>query len=181
MGLDDEARRELGDPAKELRLDDLKAAGWDVAGPDQEEDGLTWVRVAKRFATPDDAARVAAELSAPDGPFRDFRLQRSRTFFKTRTSFTGLVDLSKGLAGLSDPALQERLGDYDLGLDQRREGVTVRVEAGLPGQTKTWEPAVGEQLRMQASSEVWNLVPLLPAGACLLFAVAAVGVLVTRR
>ena len=181
LGLDDEALRELGDPAKELRLDDLRQAGWDVSGPEEEKDGLTWIRVAKRFAAAEDAARVAAELSGPDGPFRDFRLERARTFLKTRTSFTGLVDLSRGLAGLNDPTLQEKLGDYDLGLDRLREGVTVRVEAELPGRTQSWQPALGEQLRLEASSEVWNLLPLVPAGACVAFALGAVALLVRRR
>ena len=181
VGLDGEALRELGDPAEELRLDDLRQSGWDVSGPEEEGDGLTWVRVAKRFGTADEAATVAAELSGPDGPFRDFRLERSRSFFKTRTSFSGLVDLSRGLAGLSDPALAERLGDHDLGLDRLREGVTVKVEAALPGRTQTWEPAIGEQVRMEAASEVWNLLPLLPAAACVVFAAAAVAVLMRRQ
>ena len=181
LGLDGEALRQLGDPAKELRLDDLRQAGWDVTGPEEDDDGLTWVRVAKRFARAEDAARVAAELSGPDGPFREFRLQRSRTFFKTRTSFSGLVDLSRRLAGLNDPALQEKLGDYNLGLEQVGDGVAVRVEAQLPGRTQTWQPALGEQVRLQAASEVWNLLPFLPALACVVFALAAAAVLLRRR
>ena len=181
LGLDREALRQLGDPSKELRLDDLRQSGWDVTGPDEEDDGLTWVRVAKRFATPTEAAQVASELSGPEGPFRDFRLERSRTFLKTRTSLTGRLDLSRGLAGLNDPGLQEKLGDYDLGLDRLREGVTVRVEAELPGRTETWQPALGEQVRMEASSEVWNLLPLVPAAAAVVFAVAALATFLRRR
>lgn len=181
LGLDEEALRELGDPVKELRLDDLRQSGWDVDRPAKESDGLTWIRVAKRFADPADAVRVAAELSGPEGPFRDFRLERSRTLLKTKTSFSGLLDLSRGLSGLSDAALQEKLGDYDLGLDRLREGVRVTVEAKLPGRTRTWAPAFGEQLRMEATAEAWNLVPLVPAGACVLFAIAAVLVLLRRR
>ncbi|MDQ3980026.1 MAG: hypothetical protein M3314_10805 [Actinomycetota bacterium] len=181
IGLDGEALRELGDPARELRLEDLRQSGWDVIGPERDDDGLTWVRVAKRFATPEDASRVAAELSGQEGPFRDFRLERSRSFFKTRTSFSGLIDLSRGLAGLNDPALQEKLGDHDLGLERVREGVKVRVEAELPGRTQSWEPALGEQVRMEVASEAWNLLPLVPAAAGVLFAVAALAVSVAAR
>ncbi len=182
LGLDGEALRELGDPAQELRLDDLRQAGWEVIGPEEENDGLTWVRVAKRFTTPDEAGRVATELSGPEGPFRDFRLERSRTFFKTRTSFRGLVDLSRGLGGLSDAALQEKLAGYELGLGPGTIGdrVKVRIETRLPGRTDTWEPSVGEQLRLNAASEVWNLLPLLPAVASGIFALAAVAVLAGR-
>ena len=182
LGLDDDALRQLGDPAKELRLDDLRQAGWEVTGPLREADSLTWVRASKRFATPEEAARVAAELSGQEGPFRDFKLERSRSFFKTRTSFSGLVDLSEGLAGLNDPALQEKLGGAQLGLDPAALGekVRVRVEARLPGDVKTWEPRLGEQMRLEAMSETWNLSPLLPAAGCLLFATAVVVVLRRR-
>lgn len=183
LGLDQEALRELGDPVKELRLDDLRQSGWDVTEPKTEKDGLTWVRVSKRFARAEDAARVAAELSGPEGPFRDFRLERSRTFFKTKTSLSGLVDLSAGLAGLSDPALQEKVGDYDLGLDPAGLGqrAKVQVEARLPGRVQSWEPAVGEKLRVETASEVWNLSPLVPAVACLVFTTAALAVFIRRR
>jgi hypothetical protein len=182
LGLDEEALRQLGDPVKELRLDDLRQAGWDVSGPRREGDGLTWIRASKRFATPEEGSRVMAELSGPAGPFRDFRVERSRSFFKTRTLFTGLVDLSKGLAGLNDPALQEKLGDANLGLDpaQLADRVRVRVEARLPGGAHAWEPALGQEVPLRASSEAWNLVPLVPGVACLLFAAAA-AVLVKRR
>src|SRR5262245_50294886 len=57
IGLDDDALRELGDPASELRLDDLRDSGWAVTGPAKEADGLTWVRLAKPFADGEQAGR----------------------------------------------------------------------------------------------------------------------------
>jgi hypothetical protein len=191
IGFDDEALAEVGDPATELRLDDLRQAGWNVEAPRKENDGLTWVRVAKGFATPADASRVAAELSGPEGPFRDFRLQHSRSFFKTETTLTGLVDLSNGLAGLSDPGVQAKLGDADLGLDlvglRRRfgpsldEAVRVRFEARLPGHTQSWQPHLGEQVRVESRAESWNVVPVLGAAAALVFAVTALAVVIGSR
>lgn len=172
-----------------------------MSEPRQEGDGLTWVRASKPFATVAEAGQVASELSGPDGPFREFRLERTRSFLKTRTTFTGSVDLTKGLTGLSDPGLQERLGDADLELDpdglRRRFGndvdksVRVRVEAKLPGDLEAegstpirdgvaWQPVVGEQARLHAVAEAWNLQPVVPALAALLFVAAAV-VLVMRR
>jgi hypothetical protein len=179
LGLDDAALREVGDLASELRLDDLRQAGWEVTGPRKEEnDGLTWVRLSKRFVDEAHAASVAAELSGPDGPFRDFKLERSRSFLKTTMRFTGLVDLSRGLTGLSDAALQERLGGYDLRLDRPEADVRVRVEARLPGRDRiAWEPRLGDQLRLEARSEAWNLRPLLPAALAVLLAAAAVAAL----
>jgi hypothetical protein len=191
VGFDDQALAQVGNPATELRLDDLRQAGWRVDGPRKEKDGLTWVRAAKRFASPDEAGRVAAELSGPTGPFRDIRLQRSRTFVKTETTLTGLVDLTNGLAGLSDPDLQAKLGDADLGLDlaglRARFGagaddaVRVRFEARLPGHSQTWAPKLGEQVRIDARAETWNLVPVAGAAAALVLAAAALTVTAVRR
>lgn len=191
VAFDDEALAEIGDLPTELRLDDLRQAGWEVDEPRKEDDGLTWVRAAKGFATPEEASRVAGELSGPQGPFRDFRLESSRSFLKTKTSFTGLLDLSDGLAGLSDAGVQSKLGDADLGLDldglRRRFGpdldraVQVRMEARLPGRHETWQARMGEQVRMEARAEAWNLVPVLGAVAALVFAVAALAVTVASR
>ena len=191
VGFDDEALAQVGDPATELRLDDLRQAGWTVVGPRKEKDGLTWVRAAKHFATPDEAGRVAAELSGPDGPFRDIRLHRSRSFLRTRTTLTGVVDLTNGLAGLSDPDVQAKVGDTGLGLDldalRRRFGpsaddaVRVRFDARLPAHSQSWAPKLGQQVRIDARAEAWNLVPVLGAAAALVFAAAALVVTVVSR
>src|ERR671932_119734 len=117
LGLDAYALKEVGDPATALRVDDLRQAGWQVDGPRKEGDGLTWVRASKPFARPDQAAAVMAELSGPDGPFREFRLVRTKSLLRSKTTFTGTLDLANGLAGLSDPDLTAALGDVDLGLD----------------------------------------------------------------
>ena len=184
IGLDDEAVRELGDPATELRLDDLRESGWTVTGPAREPDGLTWVRLTKPFAEPEGAGRIAAELSGADGPFREFAVSRRRTFARTVTRFTGLVDLSKGLAGLSDPALAQAVGEtgYRLDPDALGDRVQVRVEASLPGRTQTWQPRLGEQLRLDIESQTWNTRPVAAAVAALVFALAAlIAVAVSRR
>lgn len=184
IGLDDEAVQRLGDPAKELRLGDLREAGWEVTGPRKEDDGLTWVRLSKPFATPAEADQVAAELSGLDGPFRDFHVERSRSFLKTETTFTGLADLSRGLAGLSDADLEARLEGADLGLASvSPDDVRFRVEARLPGRTQTWEPRLGERLELRTSVSSWNLQPILAGTAALLFAAiaVAVGVAMLRR
>lgn len=195
IGLDDDALARLGDPATELRLADLRQAGWTVTGPAKEKDGLTWVRATKRFSDAAGAAGVAAELSGPDGPFRSFQVVRTRGFLHTSTRFTGVVDLTKGLAGFSDPDLAAKLGgalglDADalrarLGADADKE-LQVRVEAHLPGDTKSnatsrgaggtlvWQPALGKQLAVDARSSALNLVPLVPAVVALVFAAAAV-------
>ena len=193
VGFDDEALAEVGDLGAALRADDLRRAGWEVVGPAQEDDGLTWVRAAKAFDDVEEAAAVAGELSGPNGPFRDFRVTRERSLFRTRTSFTGVVDLTAGLTGLSDADLQAAVGDFDLGLDveglQRRFGDTlgdrarVEVSAELPGKVEAepattvdggravWTTAVGERVELAARGDLRRLGPLV-IGALVLVLVA---------
>jgi len=203
VGLDADALKEVGDPATSLRVDDLRQAGWEVKGPRKEDDGLTWVRASKPFADPAEAAATMAQLSGPDGPFRDFRLVRTRSLLRSRTTFTGVLDLAGGLPGLSDPDLTARLGDVDLGLDldglRRRFGddlarsVQVEVTAGLPGKVTTnapaheggrarWAPDLGQTVQLQASSEAFRIDPRLPAAAGgVLVLVVGLVVLARRR
>ncbi len=200
LGLDDDAVKELGDGATALRLDDVRAAGWQVDAPRKEGDGLTWIRASKPFADPAQVPAILAELSAGAGPFRDFRVTRTKSLTHSKTTFTGTVDLAAGLAGLADPELIAALGDVDLGLDadglRQRFGdqLDVRVTASLPGDVTTnapardgrravWEPELGQTLQLEASSQALKVDPRLPlaAGAALLVPTLLLAVLVRRR
>jgi hypothetical protein len=204
VGLDADALKQVGDLSSALRVDDLRQAGWEVQGPRKEGDGLTWVRASKPFADPAAAAATMAELGGPDGPFRDFRLVRTRTLLRSRTTFTGVLDLSHGLSGLADPDLVAKVGDVDLGLDldglRRRFGddlntsVQVEVGAGLPGKVTTnaphrdggravWSPELGQTVQLRATSSAFRIDPRLPAagGGVLVLLVAAVVVARRRR
>ncbi len=204
LGLDAEAVKELGDVGTALRVDDVRRAGWQVDGPRREDDGLLWVRAWKPFAAPEQVPAILAELNGPDGPFRDFRVVRTKSLTRSTTTFTGTLDLSHGLGGLADPALTAALGDVNLGLDiaglQARFGelasrsVRVQVTAGLPGKVTTnapgrdgdrvlWAPELGQTLQLEASSEAFKIDPRIPiaAGASLLVAVVGLVILVRRR
>ena len=200
LGLDADAIKEVGDLSTALRLDDVRAAGWQVDAPRKEDDGLTWVRAAKPFSDPEQVPAILAELNAPGGPFKDFRVVRTKSLTRSKTTFTGTVDLAGGLTGLSDPELDAALDDVDLGLDleglRRRFGdqLDVRVTAGLPGEVKTnapardggralWAPELGQTILMEASSEAFRVDPRIPiaAGAALLVAGFGLVVLLRRR
>ena len=202
LGLDADAVRELGDVATALRVDDVRRAGWQVDGPRKEDDGLTWVRASKLFADADQVPVILAELNGADGPFRDFRIVRTKSLTRSSTTFTGTLDLSRGLAGLSDPDLTAALGDVDLGLDveglRDRFGealgrtVSVRATAGLPGKLVTnapsreggralWSPEVGQTVQLEASSEALRIDPVIPAGAGFGLALALTSVVVLVR
>lgn len=201
VGLDDDAVSRFGDLAGELRVDDLRQAGWEVEGPRKEDDGLTWVRASRSFSGADEANTFLAQLSGPEGPFRDLRLARSRSLLRSTTRLTGTVDLSAGLAAFADPDLAARVGDtLPLDLDRLRaelgpdadQELQVAFEADLPGDVRAnapqeggravWQPSLGQELPIEASSEALALVPLVPvAAAVLLVVVLGAGFLVWRR
>lgn len=202
VGLDADAMKEVGDLSAVLRVDDLRQAGWTVAGPRREGDGLTWVRARKPFTDPAAAVATMAQLSGPSGPFRDFRVTRTRSLLRSRTTFSGVVDLTAGLDGLADPELTQRVGDVDLGLDlaglRKRFGtdldetVKVTVSAGLPGEVKAvaasregrrvlWTPAIGQRLVLQASSEALKVSPTLVAAAVGALLLPVVALVLARR
>ncbi len=203
LGVDDEALAEIGDLAAVLEMTDLRQAGWEVTAPVKEADGLTWVRASKGFDDAEEANAVAAELSGPDGPFRDFRVTHSQTLLRTKTGFTGVADLTAGLVGLSDADLAAKLGDYDPGLDveglRRRFGqdlsgaLRVEVSAGLPGKIASnaptvadgravWSPPIGERLDMTAEADARRLTPLLYyVGGVLVVAVGLLAAVLWRR
>ena len=94
VGLDADAVRQVGDLGKQLRVDDLRRAGWTILGPRKEGDGRTWVRASKAFADAAGARTAVAELNGPSGPFKDFHLSRHHSFLRTKTSFSGTFDFS---------------------------------------------------------------------------------------
>lgn len=175
--LDDEAVEQVGDLSQQLRVEDLRAAGWTVSGPSKVDGGGVEVVAEKAFSSPDGAGRAIAEISGEDGPFRDFELLVDRSFLKTEASFTGEVDLTAGIERFSDDALRERLGGQPLGFDpaelERRLGtamnrvfrfqVAVRLPGDVdanapstPGNGAVWTPQLGERVALEATSSKIN-------------------------
>lgn len=192
VGLDDDALRQIPDLAQQLRVEDLKKAGWTVVGPRKEQDNRTWVRATKPFANAAGAAKNLTELNGPNGPFKDFKLTVKRSFLKTKTSFSGTVD-RVGAKNLADQRLQQQLGGAGVDtnvLEQQLNNLinrTVRTEvvAHLPGSISSnaptevsggvvWRPKAGEQAHLTATSTSWNLRPIIFGAIALVLAVAAV-------
>jgi len=191
LGLDAEALKTVGDIGSALRVDDLRQAGWKIEGPRQEGDGLTWVRASRSVSDTAEAAVALAQLSGPDGPFRDLKISSSHTLFRNRTSVSGVVDLSGGLTGVGDPDLLAKVGaGLPLDLDGLRKElgadldkvVQVSFEARLPGaadaNTKekaggrlVWRPPMGGRMPIEASSQGLNMLPLVAVALVLLVAV----------
>ncbi len=203
VGLDEEAMARVPALEEELRLDDLAATGWEISGPNQDDGGVTRVVATKPFANPAEAAIVLAQVTGPEGPLRDLRLSRERSFARTRFEFDGTVDLTGGLESFGDEELARLLDGEPLGADEGaieaalgsplEEAFGFRVELRLPGSPAgessgegrhpvVWEPSLADEAPtvLQARSTSWRVGTLL-AGALALASVVALGLLVLSR
>ena len=122
IGFDDAALKRVGDPAQALRADDLVQAGWEVDAASKEGD-LTWIRVHQSFDTPEEGTALLAQLSGPDGPYRDMLINRSDGFFSTSVNVSGQIDTTAGLAMFGDQQLATALGGDASG------GLLAKIEA----------------------------------------------------
>jgi hypothetical protein len=188
VALDPDATARFPGLESELRLDDLTASGWEVVGPRVEDDGHTWIRASKGFASPDGAAAVLAEIAGADGPLRDLAITEERSFARTRYRFQGTADLTGGLESFADPELAAALGGLPLGESvadiEARLGVpideafTLQVVVTLPGDAgaTVWEPrfADAQALSLDSSSELVRTRTLAFVGVAAVAALAAV-------
>ena len=191
--LDRAAAEQVGDLEGQLRVDDLIKAGWTVDGPVATAGKGQRITAERRFSTTDEARAAMQQLSGPDGPFQDFRIERDSSFLRTKTRFTGRVDLQAGLEGFGDEELRERLG-APLGVDaeelRRRAGAALSAVFGfevavrLPGDVQSnaptsadngavWRPKLGEDVELTARAEQWNAASIGFAALALLTGLAA--------
>jgi hypothetical protein len=160
------------------------------------------VTASKSYRNPVEEMQIINDLSGPTGPFHDFHLRHQHSFFSTRTTFTGNVDLTCGLRCFGDPALQQQLG-ADLGIDpsklQQQAGVILNrvfkfeIAIRLPGSLQSsnapaqagngavWQPKLGDKATLTATARAINTTRIaLIAGATVVL-VALIVVLVVRR
>ncbi|MGH9187501.1 MAG: hypothetical protein ACRD0U_17075 [Acidimicrobiales bacterium] len=203
IGLDDDAMTRLPGIDQQLRTEDLEETGWTVSPLAKEADGLTWFRLSKPFDTPEEATAIFNEVGGQAGPFRDFRLERSRPFARTRFEFEGTVDFSGGLESFGDSELAAALDGEPLGaevivieaqLGQTADRVfSFRVAVRLPGDVSSnapgrasngavWEPTLSEPgpIELAASSQSWRVGTLAWVGVALIAALACLALLAVR-
>jgi len=75
------------------------------------------------FATPEEGTALLAQLSGPDGPYRDMLITRSDGIFSTSVKVTGQVDTTAGLQMFGDQQLATTLGGDASG------GLLAKIEA----------------------------------------------------
>jgi hypothetical protein len=170
--LDKQAAERLAGTGGRLAADDLRAAGWKVTGPTKAADGGATLLATKGFNTPAELGRVIDEVAGARKPLREFKLSRHRSFFTTKESFRGVVDLTGGVNAFGDDRLREQTG-ADIGVDpqelERQAGValnrffSIQVALRLPGSVSAnapteagngavWQPKLGERAVLTASS-----------------------------
>ncbi|MGH9190201.1 MAG: hypothetical protein ACRD0Q_09255 [Acidimicrobiales bacterium] len=190
VGLDDEAVAEVGDFGSVLALDDLRQTGWRVQGPRREKDGRTWVRASKPFTSTAEAGRVVAELGPP---FQGLRVEKRSSFLRAKTTISGPVDLTAGLATFSDADLGQVVDLVEVERrfgDRARRAIQVELTAELPGKVDTnsaalgggpaWPARLGERVEVWAQGDRLRALPLL-AGFTAAVALIAVGLTAWRR
>jgi hypothetical protein len=154
---------------EELRLDDVRAAGWTIDGPAATETGGARVLLTKPFRTPEEATAILAELNGPAGPLHDMALAQTREFARVTTTFTGTARLDGGVAAFADQALIDLAGSppfaAEAGADPGASiGLTIRLRA--PGSVVettgtveaggvTWQPSLagGASTEIRAVTE----------------------------
>lgn len=165
-----------GDFEEQLRVADLIQAGWDVQ-VEAGKDGGAEAVAEKPFNRPEELTAIIDELSGDIGPFRDFRLTRERSTFRTDFTFAGRVDLETGIGASSidpeDEAVRVEIEEEGVGVEELREFLKERVDevftfevvAYLPGGGEhnapedlagapQWAPQVGEVVELKAESSL---------------------------
>jgi hypothetical protein len=185
--LDREAVAILGGSVGQgLQTSDLERVGWEIEPVRVRPDGGAEVEARKAFHRASDLGVVMEELAGPEGPLRGFRLDRDRSFTKSRYRLRGTADLGPAGSAVSgfanSPELPGRL--RAAGVDPDRvaellagraaEGFAVHVVTKLPGRTESWtlDPGSPPQAIDLASSVDDRLRPTLLVVAVGLAAVA---------
>ena len=185
LALDKAAASQFGDLAHQLRLDDLRRAGWAVSGPLAGPDGSETVTASRSFRDAAGARALLAEVSGPLGPLAGLRIEHRRSPFTTRSGLRGNVDLRAGADAFADPQLAQQLGVPSVAraLAALRQaggadpGLRLELVARLPGRTKVWSATLGQTLAVSASASQLNTVNvgLAAVAAVCVLALAVVG------
>lgn len=194
VALDEEAVSRRPGLLEEMDLSDLTDTGWEITGPAEEADGLTWIRARHEFGTPEELGILVEEVAGEDGPFRDFRLTQEDEFAERHHHFSGTVDFTAGAGALAeDPELAEALDAEPIELLEQRLGaaiddmIEVQVAVRMPGSVESnaltqasngaiWRPSVVERevVELRATSTVSRSERLVWAGVAAVAAFALV-------
>ncbi|MGI9604974.1 MAG: HAD family hydrolase [Acidimicrobiales bacterium] len=149
-----------------LRTDDLREAGWTIEGPrEAESGGAVVITASKEFVSPEHLPGVLDELAGPSGLFRDFRVDRARSFARTTYTVTGRIDPSVSLETFGDDAIAGLL-DEPLGMSLAEleaaagrplsETVSLTFSVSLP------DTAEADGASVEGNTATWMVQPTDP-------------------
>lgn len=129
--------------AEDIRVDDLRAAGWAVDGPLLQPDGSLLLTLTRAFSTPEQATALLSSVNGPDGPLRTIALGRTATDTEITYTLTGALGTDGGVLAFTDPDLLAALGVSPYadeiaaaGIDPS-EAVGITFTAALPGDVRS--------------------------------------------
>lgn len=146
---------------------DLEQAGWDISPLEETPDGGVEMEASKDFRRASDLTIVIEELAGPAGPLREFRLDRERSFLKTRYRLRGTADLGEtagaatGFANTPDLPGRLRVAGIDpdrveqLLAGRAAEGLDFRLVVAMPGRgEESWTVEPGAVQSVDVASAV---------------------------
>jgi hypothetical protein len=128
--------------ADDLRTDDLAEAGWVVDGPTTTSDGGLELVLSYPFDSPDEANVALAQLSGPEGPFVDPRVDRVVDGRDVTYSVDGALVLTDGLEAFTDREMVDLVGEVPYADELAERGLTLDEVIGitfsvqLPGEVR---------------------------------------------
>ena len=119
------------DLAADLRVDDLKSAGWKVDGPDTTKEGGLTVRFSRSFRTPAEASAILSQLNGERGPVRGLALTREGKDTNSTWRLTGSLQVSDGLDAYIDNATRELFTAPPFSADVEEAGLNLGEAVGI--------------------------------------------------
>jgi hypothetical protein len=164
-----------------VRAGDLAPTGWTVRERETGDGGRV-VTASRPFRGGTDFRQAMGELGPP---FAAFALDRSRSFFRTRTAVSGAVDLRQGIEAFGDVRLTGQLG-AGLGLqpgDQTalRQALRFQLAMSVPGAHKAWTLPLGSRTPVAVAATTWNTDVLFPAAGAILLLLGLAVLMLWRR
>jgi len=127
------------DLARELRLDDVTAAGWTVGDPTPTPDGGLQLVLTHPFSSPAEANAVLRSLSGPNGPFRALAVSQVRSGARITSTLDGNIHVGPDLSVFADAQVASALGGAPLKALLAEKNLTpsqalgITLRASLPG------------------------------------------------
>ena len=125
--------------AADVRVTDLKEAGWKVSGPTGGDDGSLSVELSRSFRTPAEATAILAQINGPNGPLHAIGLARTGSSTNSTWTLTGRLEVAGGMKAFADDNTVQLLGGAPYADDIKAMGldlgdaVGVSFNASLPG------------------------------------------------